>query len=158
MTVVPTGVSQVVLASEFEKATSWIARRGWRAKIGGDGLTLDVHMAHPADGGELLLRGRFDGYRAIPPLWNFLDPASGNVTADAWPAPGPVGGGSSIFHSLGVICAHFSRTGFEVQGGPHEWGGLTNWTAVDEGVHAETVAEMLSVFHTHLRHSPGRLG
>lgn len=157
MTVVPTGVSQVIVAAELDAAQLWLRRHGWATQLADDGLTLDVRTQHPTDGGELLLRGKFDGYRAVPPLWTFLDPVSGQSTPHAWPAPGPVGGQASIFHSFGVICAHFSRSGYSQFGGPHAWGGLTSWAIITEGVHAETLAEMLAVFRLHLRHSPGRM-
>jgi hypothetical protein len=158
VTLVPVGVSQVILAAELETAKPWLARHSWGAELADDGLTLEIRTHHPADGGPLLLRGQFDGYRALPPNWIFLDPDTMQANPRAWPAAGPVGDQASIFHSFGVVCAHFSRSGFSEMGGPHPWGGLSNWANVSEGVHANTLAEMLSVFRIHLRHSPSRMG
>lgn len=157
MTAVPADVSRVVVEAEVDGARRWAERHGWDLALGA-GLLLDVRMLHPADSGRLLLRGAFDGYRALPPTWLFLDPETEEMTAGAWPSPGPVGGQASIFHSVGIICAHFSRRAYTVENGPHEWGGLTNWANVREGIHAENVGEMLAAVAAHLRHSPGRIG
>lgn len=107
----------------------------------------------------MLLRGDFADYRAMPPIWLFLEPETGEKTRRAWPAAGSVDGQASIFHSNVVICAHFNRAAYSVEGGPHgNWGALTNWLNVREGVHAENVGEMLAVIALHLRASPGRMG
>jgi hypothetical protein len=157
VTAVPVETSRTILEVEVVGARAWAERRGWSLALG-SGLQLDVRMLHPADHGPLLLRGEFDGYRALPPTWLFLDPDAGDMTPRAWPAAGPVGGQASIFHSVGVICANFSRRAYTDVGGPHAWGGLTKWTRVTEGIHAENVGEMLSAVEMHLRYSPGRMG
>ena len=158
MTTVPVDVSRVVLEAEVEVAHAWADRHGWRLEPGPGELVLTVRMLHPADRGWLLLRGEFVGYRALPPIWWFLDPDTEEPTAHAWPSAGPVDGQASMFHSLGVICANFSRKAYTVEGGPHDWGGLTNWANVREGIHAENVSEMLAAIATHLRASRGRMG
>lgn len=105
----------------------------------------------------MLLRGDFLGYRAQPPAWVFLDPETEQMTAQAWPKRSSIFGQSLIFHSVGVICVHFSRNAYTVNGGPHDWS-LAGWVDVREGVHAENVVEMLAVFRTHLGFSTGRMG
>jgi hypothetical protein len=157
VTAVPADASRVILEAEVDGARRWAERHVWELVLG-PGLVLDVRMAHPADNGQLLLRGVFDGYRALPPTWLFLDPETEEMTAAAWPSPGPVGGQASIFHSVGIICANFNRRAYTAENGPHDWGGLTNWANVREGIHAENVGEMLAAVATHLRHSPGRIG
>lgn len=157
MTAVPVDTSRIVLAAEVDGARTWADRHGWQLELAGD-LVLTVRTRHPADEDWLLLRGEFVGYRALPPTWLFLDPDTEESTPHAWPSPGPVGGQASIFHSVGIICASFNRKAYNVEGGPHEWGGLTNWANVREGIHAENVGEMLAAIDTHLRHSPGRMG
>lgn len=158
MTAVPIDTSRVVLATEADSAAAWAARHGWQLDLGSDDLVLTVRMRHPVDQEWLLLRGEFVGYRALPPTWLFLDPETEALSPHAWPSAGPVGGQASIFHSVGIICASFNRRAYSVDGGPHEWGGLTNWANVREGIHAENVGEMLAAIATHLRHSPGRMG
>jgi hypothetical protein len=157
VTVVPTDVSRVILETEVTAADAWARRHGWQLELLA-GLELRVSLTHPSDGGALLLHGDFADYRALPPTWLFLDPETGAVTPHAWPVAGPVNGQASIFHSLGIICANFSRKAYAVESGPHDWGGLTQWTNVREGIHAETVGEMLAAFDMHLCSSPGRMG
>lgn len=158
MTAVPTDVSRAVLEKEVTDAAPWAERHSWELKLVPDQLVLDVRMRHPADEGPLLLRGEFVGYRAVPPLWLFLDSQTLSVTPHAWPSRGAGGNPSSILHSVGIICAHFSRRAYAAESGPHDWGGLANWAQVHEGVHAETVGEMLAAIDAHLRYSPGRMG
>jgi hypothetical protein len=157
VTAVPVDVSCVVLGAEVDGAGAWAERHGWELTLG-SGLVLEVRMVHPADGGRLLLRGDFDGYRALPPSWLFVDPDTAEMTPRAWPSAGAVGGQPSMFHLVGIICANFNRRAYTVENGPHDWGGLTNWANVREGVHAENVGEMLAAIATHLRYSPGRMG
>jgi hypothetical protein len=157
VSIVPVDVSRVIVEAEVAAVGAWARRHGWELELL-TGLELRVRMTHPVDGGPLLLHGDFSGYRALPPTWLFLDPATGAMTPHAWPAPGPINGQPSIFHSAGIICACFSRKAYAMNGGPHDWGGLTQWTAVREGTHAETVGEMLAAIELHLRYSPGRMG
>lgn len=158
MTVVPRDISQVILTTELVEAELWARRHGWRLEVAAPKLVVRAHMPHPADDKPLLLHGEFDGYRVLPPAWLFLDPDTETPTPHAWPSAGPVGDQASIFHSVGVLCAHFSRKAYTAEHGPHDWGGLTHWTQVRDGIHAETVAEMLAAIAVHLRYSPGRMG
>ena len=157
MTAVPVDVSRFVLESEVEAALPWADRHGWQLEVEPGELVLRVRMLHPADQGCLLLRGDFVGYRAVPPTWVFVDPDTEDLAPHAWPSAGLVGGQPSMFHSVGVICANFNRKAYNVDGGPHGWGGLTNWANVREGIHAENLGEMLAAIATHLRCSPGRM-
>lgn len=155
---VPTEVTRAVLDDELPPAVALAERRGGRIDIDLDALAVRVHMIHPADQAPLLLGGEFTGYRALPPAWVFLDPATGQPARAANPAPGSGMGQSSIFHSNGFICAHWSRMAYGELGGPHGgWGAASGWVNVKEGTQAHTVAEMLSTVYVHLRHSPGRL-
>ena len=122
-------------------------------------LRLEVRTAHPADRYPLLIVGTFEGYRAVPPSWHFVDSETGEATPRSFPRAGPVNGQSSIFHeSLQIICAQWSRLAYGEHSGPHgNWGPETGWLGVREGNHAENVAEMLSVMRLHLNTSPGRL-
>ncbi len=158
---VPVEVTLAVLAEELAQAERWAARHGWRLSFDEEHLVLDAHGVHPADGGTLLLTAEFDGYRALPPAWRFVDPETREATVRATPSRDPVAGKrASVIYGVGVICAHFSRTAYgEYQpGAPHSNWSLLAWDGVEEGVQAHTVAEMLAVIDDHLRYSQGRLG
>lgn len=156
---VPRAVSRAALAAEAPAARAWAARKGWKISINVRELRVTARMTHPADGDDLILRGDFADYRLLPPAWMFLTTGGGERVPVAWPSPGPVLGGSSIFHSVGVLCAQFNRLAYHDFAGPHPaWGGASNWLNVSEGVRADTVADMLMAIRLHLQSSPGRMG
>lgn len=156
---VPRAVSRAALAAEAPAARAWAARKGWKISINLRELRLTARVKHPADGGELILRADFTDYRLLPPAWMFLDADGNERVPSAWPSPGQVLGGSSIFHSVGVLCAQFNRLAYHDYAGPHDgWGGAANWLSVIEGTRADTVADMLAAIRVHLQPSPGRMG
>lgn len=156
---VPRAVSRAALAAEGPAALAWAARKDWKISINVRELRVTARMTHPADEGDLILRGDFADYRLLPPAWMFLTAGGEERVPAAWPSAGPVLGGSSIFHSVGVLCAQFNRLAYHDFAGPHPgWGGASNWLNVNEGVRADTVADMLAVIRLHLQTSPGRMG
>lgn len=158
MSAVPEQVTLAILENELANCRPWAIRHGWQLRLEPETLTVDATNVHPADQRAIIARGVFNGYRALPPIWLFVDPESGQMALPAWPSPGPVQGQASIFHSFGVVCAHWSRKAYQELGGPHpNWGALTNWTQVREGVHAENLGEMLAAIDLYLQASPGRM-
>lgn len=156
---VPRAVSRAALAAEAPAARAWAARKAWKLSISVRDLRVTGRTTHPADGGEVILRGNFADYRLLAPAWTFLTAGGEERVPAAWPSAGPVPGGSSIFHSVGVLCAQFNRLAYHDFAGPHPgWGGASNWLNVNEGVRADTLADMLGVIHVHLQTSPGRMG
>lgn len=154
-------MTRAVLAEENKAIQAWAARhRGWDVALDLSALRLEARTSHPADGKPLLIVASFEGYRAVPPTWRFVDPETGETTPHSFPQAGNVGGsGASIFHGNRFICAQWSRLAYGEHNGPHgNWGPETGWLNVREGNHAENVAEMLAVLHLHLLASPGRMG
>lgn len=159
MTVVPADTTRAILEEEAERALSWASRHGWELQVDLEALVVTGSVEHPVEGvGTLHLTGDVSGYRAIPPAWTFIDPETGQVTKQAFPAPGSGPAGSSIFHPKPVICAPFNRLAYKQHGGPHQdWSAPSNWMDVSGYVVAYTVADMLAVIDVHLRYSPGRM-
>lgn len=156
---VPRAVSRAALVAESPAVRAWAARKGWKVTINVRDLRLTARMKHPADAGQLILRADLTDYRLLPPAWMFLDARGHDRIPAAWPRPGPVLGGSSIFHSVGVICAQFNRLAYADYAGPHpNWGAASNWPNITEGTRADTLADMLQVIRVHLASSPGRMG
>lgn len=122
-----------------------------------EALFLVCRLTHPADGEPLCLVGRVDGYKAMPPAWDFVDPQTQEPDPRAFPSGGNVPGGGSIFHNSRVICAPFNRLAFGDYGGPHGKWSTEGWLEIRGNVRAATLAEMLNVIATHLRFSPGRM-
>ena len=159
MTAVPTAVTRAVLANEASAVAAWVSRQqGWEAAVDLDALRLTARTTHPATSIPLRIDADLDGYPAIPPVWRFLDPATGQPLPHTFPQGGTIPGISgSIFHSNRVICAPWSRLAYAEHGGPHgDWGGLTNWkNTAPTYTKADTIADMLSQIALHLAASPG---
>ena len=152
-------ISRAILESELPAAQAWAARHGWQLDADLEGLRVTASTLHPVDGRAVVLVGGFDDYKVLPPDWMFTAPDGTAGGPDAWPARGTLPGGSgSIFHSVGVICAHFSRRAYAAYQGPHGNWDATAWLDVHEGARAATLGQMLAVFHAHLAVSPGRRG
>ena len=156
---VPVAVTLAVLEQEVPAAQHWAARHAWAIDVDLDALQLTAITHHPADHCELVLIGEFTGYRAVPPAWRFVDPVTGQVTSNAFPAQGSPPGRSSIFHSMPVLCAPWNRLAYAEAAGPHgDWGAVAGWLNVRDTTQAHTIADMLATVDAHLRYSPGRLG
>lgn len=157
---VPVESSRAAMADEVDAALAWARRHRWALEVDLEGLTLRARTRHPRDRRLLYLEGSFDDYKALAPVWLFATRSGDTATASAWPSAGSVGGSSSILHSVGVICAHFSRRAYREHGGPHagDWGSGARWLDIVDGVQATTIGDMLAVIDLHVRASPGRMG
>jgi hypothetical protein len=155
--VVPIEVTLAVLAEQFPSARQWGEHNGWTLDLDTTAFLLDGRGIHPADGRPVRLLAEVDQYPALPPSWRFVDPATGVATAATTPNRGSRHGQQSIIHSVGVICAHFSRTAYAggLTPGPHADWQLSQWAEITGGVQAHTLAEMLAVIDDHLHWSSG---
>lgn len=152
-------------------AAAWAERHGWQLALDSSALRLTASMTHPKDGAPLALVADLNGYRGVPPAWEFVEPETGARTRHAFPkgapVPFPTGQKTSIFtehQATPVICAPFNRLAFADVNGIHaNWGAAAGWLGVianDAGdiVRASSLGEMLSTIELHLRVSPGRCG
>jgi hypothetical protein len=146
------------VAEEIGPALAWANRNDWYVSYDSESLLLVCCLTHAADGGPLKLVAELSDYRALPPIWRFVDPSTNEPTPDAFPQGQPILGQSSIFHPQGLICAPWSRLAYAEHQGPHnDWGGPGNWLAAPGGPFPTTLAEMLAMIDTHLSVSPRRL-
>lgn len=122
-----------------------------------DELVIRFFVDGPGANGTLeryLVSAAFDGYRQVPPDWQFLHPVTEQaVGVSAYPAPAP--GVTSIFHGNGLVCAPWSRRAYggEFQG-PHagDWGAPSNWQVPRPQVtQADTMADMVDRLITEIR-------
>ena len=160
--VVPTSVTlALVETEELPAAFAWAETAGVNLSWNQELLQLRAVFRQRATGEQFYLQGTLDGYKALPPAWNFFDPGwqTGGQKAH-FPATASLPGGlGSIFHSNSVICAPFNRLAFHQHGGPHsDWGGPEQWLRAGAGyVHAVTLADMLAVIARDMNYSNGRL-
>lgn len=144
------------MADEADAAFAWARRHGWALEVDLEGLAVRARSRHPKDRRLLYLEGSFDDYKAVAPVWLFATRYGDTGTPSAWPSAGS----GSILHSVGVICAHFSRRAYRELGGPHagDWGSAARWLDSVDGAQATTIGDMLAVIDLHVRASPGRMG
>ncbi|MDE2654116.1 MAG: hypothetical protein OXI71_09925 [Gemmatimonadota bacterium] len=83
-------------------------------------LRIRVTGASCVDEEEYVVEMLFDGYRAIPPFVEFLDPDTGEAgTPAAYP---------SCFHTYPCICAVFNRKTYGQHSGLHKEWQYEDWT------------------------------
>lgn len=146
---------------ELEPARDWARRAGVELTWDADSLELRAIFTQRATGERYYLRGRLDGYKAVPPAWEFCDQNWGSPGAKRnYPARASLPGIGSVFHRKPVICAPFNRLAYKAHGGPHgDWGGPEQWLrAAPESAHAETLADMLALIARDMNYSNGRMG
>src|SRR6266851_406501 len=157
-------VTQAVLTVEYPLLQDRARRAGWEVTFNHESLILEVRLTHEKAGQLYILRGYLDGYKAIPPAWEFVDPDTGDEgTAAAYPEPpNPTpGGGASVFLKTypprqRVICLPCNRLAYGEHQGPHREWTLANWMQVS--FNYQTLCEMVNRINVDLQASPGPQG
>ena len=157
-------VTAAAFASELEGASEWAKREHVKLEILVPQNLVRAVFVQESSGEEFFLQGRFDGYKELPPVWEWCnsdwsDPGNKRLSPEAAQTPY----GSSMFlakDNKAIICAPFNRLAFKVHGGPHrDWGELSHWmTAADRYVYAATIGDMLHLIKRDFRHTAGRMG
>lgn len=84
-------------------------------------LSIRVTGASRVDEEEYVVEMNFDGYRAIPPFVEFLDPETGEAgTLSAYP---------TCFHKHPCICARFNRKTYREHSGLHKKWQFSGWAS-----------------------------
>lgn len=150
----------VIVEHELEQARPWVEGKGLELDWTPEELRLRTVMSQPETDECFYLQALFDGYKELPPQWDFFDSdwAEEGVKG-SFPSNSPSPFGSSIFHPHPFICAPFNRLAYTGYGGTHNnWNGPENWQNVEgKHVRAVTVGGMLQTIHLHLRFTRGRM-
>lgn len=156
-------ITRAELAAELPILQARAERAGWAVMWDEENLILEVRFTHDKTGSSFILRGRLDGYKALPPAWEFVDPDTGEEgTAAAYPAPpNPTPGGNSAIFITGnprarLICLPCNRLAYKAHQGPHDNWTLANWTR--EMPRYETLCDMMNRVNVDLQASPGPWG
>jgi hypothetical protein len=150
----------LVESDELPAAFAWAQAAGVDLSWDRETLQLRAVFRQRATNDKFYLQGTIDGYKALPPVWNFFDSTWQRTGRKFFPAAATLPGGmSSIFLTNPVICAPFNRLAFQQHGGPHaDWGGPEQWLRAGAGyVHADTLADMLAVIARDINYSNGRM-
>ena len=155
--------------AEVEADLPWLkaraARAGWGWTFDPETLTLNVKFTRDTSNETYLLRGVFDQFRSLPPIWDFVDLDIGEVgTRSAYPKQ--VGSTDNpnriapIFIESGtkgqLICLPCNRLAYRELDprAPHGDWQLVNWTQLDPKY--PTVEEMVSRIAQDIQLSKGR--
>ena len=160
----PARVTAAAFGSEIEGAHEWARRAHVKLEVEPQQQLVRAVFVRETSGEEFFLQGRFDGYKEMPPVWEWCDskwsePGNRRLSPEAARTPY----GSSMFldqADKAIICAPFNRLAFKANGGPHgNWGELSHWmTAGDGYVYAVTIGDMLHSIERDFRHTIGRMG
>jgi hypothetical protein len=162
---IPAADTRLILEDEIQGAGRWAQRHCIDLVWLPDQLELRVILVQLGTKELFYLVGRFQNYRALPPIWACMSKAYEGGVNEPRNFPKPLPGsrfGSSIFieHAGGsVICAPFNRLAYQESGGPHaDWGASAAWlTAGGTYVRATTVGDMLQAIHRDFRLTQGRM-
>ena len=159
----PDRVTEAVLAQEFKAALQWAERQQIKVTCDLPQRRVRAVYSRQGSGEKFYLQGLGDGYREIPPAWQWCR-SDWSEPGDRCHSPEPKATphGSSMFLDDGttaIICAPFNRLAHQVQGGPHgDWGDLVHWTTAGQGhVYAVEIADMLHVIARDFRYTTGRM-
>lgn len=156
-------ISKAVVWQELGRAEALARSFGWDLTLDPSGLLFTATlMAHNGD--RFVLEVECHDYREVPPLFEFLDPETGERgVARAYPRSN-----DSFFHNSGpCICAPFNRKAYKalVPTGPHGDWDLGNWTTSRangfDWSNVATLGDMLGLIQTRLSRPElyrGRMG
>lgn len=154
---IPPDATQEIVEEELEGAQSWLDRHDIPLEWYPEELEIRVLLTQTETGKEFRLKGDVEGYDVVPPAWEFCSPEWEECSQpEYFPDPESTRFGSSIFLGRCVICVPFNRLAFKENGGPHDWGGASQWQNVAEGyVQAETIGDMIQVIRRDLHYTTG---
>jgi hypothetical protein len=132
---------------ELDAARAWAVRHDWVLDWDAERLVLRGATYHHALRRLLEVSADCDGYRALPPAWRFMRPA----TDESDPAWFPQIGLIAMVEQNPVICAPWNRLAYSDRGGPHENWSATGWLQIAQGTIARTIPDMLGLINAHLR-------
>lgn len=120
---VPAGVTLAHVEAELVGVELWKNTHGWEIVWDPAALALTLATRSKVDGERYVLHVGLDGYRALPPAFEFVHPETGERgTARCYP-----GGGRGYFHNKPCICAPWNRNAYQARGGPHGDWSMAAW-------------------------------
>jgi hypothetical protein len=125
---VDAGVTRQILQEELGAMEPIASSYGWDVTTNLEALTVTVTMRSVIDKEIYIVEACCDGYRAIPPYFEFIYPNSvERGTHRCYPAD------DSYFHSTPCICVQWNRKAYKTEGGPHQDWQISDWMAARPG-------------------------
>jgi hypothetical protein len=124
-------ISRRIVQEELEAMLPLASSYRWQVASDLDQLTVTVEMTSSVDEQTYILEAKCDGYKALPPYFEFIHSETGERgTPRCYPL------GTSFFHSLPCICVQWNRKAYQEAGGPHGDWQTTNWMSYRPGMTA----------------------
>ena len=138
MSVAP-AITRLIIEEELEALALLATTYGWEIGQDLDNLTVSVKLCSSRDGEPYLLDVACHDYRALPPIFEFIDPETGERgTKRAYPDDS-----GNFFHSHPCICVQWNRKAYADLGGPHRDWQMSSWIVARPGT--TTLGDMLAV-------------
>jgi len=153
MTVDP-DISRHIMQEELEAMAPLAASYGWDVVPDLENLTVSAEMKSAVDGQIYVVEARCDGYKALPPFFEFIHPEDGERgTHRCYPA------GGTFFHSTPCICVQWNRKAYQDVGGPHSDWKMADWMTSRPGT--TTLGDMFHLIQREINNTSqyrGRMG
>ena len=159
----PPEVTDVAIESELPAAIAWAERHEIAMDISLlSERTIRFVFVQTYTDEEFYLQGRFNDYRALPPVWEWRDKSwsiSNELNLSPNPIDNPFGSMFINHNQKGIICAPFNRLAYGVHDGPHnDWGNAAQWITAGQGyVYAVVIGDMLQLILRDFRFTNGRM-
>jgi hypothetical protein len=122
-------ISRQIIEEEVEAMRPLASSYGWEVVVDLANLTVTVKMKSSVDAQLYIVEATCDGYKALPPHFEFIHPESGERgTQRCYPV------GGSFFHSTPCICVQWNRKAYKDVGGPHVDWKMTDWISARPGM------------------------
>lgn len=160
---IPPAVTDAAIASELPAAIAWAQRHCLEldTKLLTERI-IRVVLVQEEEAEQFYLQGRFDDYKALPPIWDWRDEnwsKSNEPNLSPRPHDNPLGSMFIQHKNSSIICSHFNRLAFGTNDGPHsDWGHPAQWMTAGAGyIHAVTIGDMLQSILRDFRFTKGRM-
>lgn len=142
MSVDPT-ITQQMIQAELEAMAPLASSYDWEVVPDLSNLTITIKMRSTIDNQVYIVEARCDGYKALPPIFEFIHPETGERgTHQCYPA------GGTFFHSTPCICVQWNRKAYQQLGGPHGDWNMTAWIDARPGM--TTLGDMFHLIQTQI--------
>lgn len=121
-------ITRQILQEEVKSMAALASSYKWEVTQNPSDLTVTVKMVSVIDQQKYIVEARCDGYKAIPPYFEFLHPETQErSTKRCYPS------GGSFFHPTPCICVQWNRKSYRDEGGPHGDWAMAAWLSARPG-------------------------
>ncbi len=121
-------ITRQILEEEVESLSSLASSYKWQVSFDPAALIVSVKMKSLIDEEVYIVEARCDGYKLLPPYFEFIHPSlEERGTKRCYPK------GSGYFHKAPCICVQWNRKAYKSEGGPHGDWSINDWMKARPG-------------------------